>query len=132
MLIKLKQYILLHILCIVGFLQVGAQDRRYYFETLDIHKGLSQNTVNTVIQDHFGFMWFGTKDGVNRYDGLDFRVFKQKIGDKNGLKSNLKTETILYGWVRMRAYIYIILKKNRSQLLNIGLQTARSLTNLLR
>ena len=88
MLIKLKQYILLHILCIVGFLQVGAQDRRYYFETLDIHKGLSQNTVNTVIQDHFGFMWFGTKDGVNRYDGLDFRVFKQKIGDKNGLKSN--------------------------------------------
>lgn len=88
MLIKAKKHILLYIFLIVGFVQVRAQDRKYYFETLDIHEGLSQNTVNTIIQDHFGFMWFGTKDGVNRYDGLDFRVFKQKIGDKNGLKSN--------------------------------------------
>ena len=88
MLIKAKKHILLYIFLIAGFVQVRAQDRKYYFETLDIHEGLSQNTVNTIIQDHFGFMWFGTKDGVNRYDGLDFRVFKQKIGDKNGLKSN--------------------------------------------
>ena len=77
MLIKAKKHILLYIFLIAGFVQVRAQDRKYYFETLDIHEGLSQNTVNTIIQDHFGFMWFGTKDGENRYDGIVFRVFKQ-------------------------------------------------------
>ncbi len=47
-------------------------------KTLDIQDGLSQNTVNAILQDKQGFMWFGTKDGLNRFDGLSFRIFKKR------------------------------------------------------
>lgn len=47
-------------------------DDHYYFKNLSVQNGLSQNTVNAILQDKQGFMWFGTKDGLNRYDGLSF------------------------------------------------------------
>lgn len=50
----------------------------YYFKTIDIRNGLSQNTVYQIIQDNRGFMWFGTKDGLNRFDGLSCRVYKKE------------------------------------------------------
>jgi ligand-binding sensor domain-containing protein/serine phosphatase RsbU (regulator of sigma subunit) len=46
------------------------------FKTLSIEHGLSQSIVNAVIQDSRGFMWFVTEDGLNRYDGYTFKVFK--------------------------------------------------------
>lgn len=63
-------------------------DKQYYFKRFDINSGLSQNTVSTIIQDRDGFMWFGTKDGLNRYDGVSFKVFKM---DNNGLGNNFIT-----------------------------------------
>ena len=58
-------------LCLWAVLPVCAQDAvHYYFRTMDIRNGLSQNTVYQILQDRKGFMWFGTKDGLNRYDGL--------------------------------------------------------------
>lgn len=50
---------------------------RLYFKSLGIDEGLSQNTVNYIIQDKTGFMWFGTKDGLNRYDGTSFTIYKK-------------------------------------------------------
>lgn len=43
---------------------------QYAFRSLDINNGLSQNTVHAILQDKQGFMWFGTKDGLDRYDGI--------------------------------------------------------------
>lgn len=51
---------------------------QYYFKTLDVRNGLSQNTVYQILQDRTGFMWFGTKEGLNRYDGLTFRIYKKE------------------------------------------------------
>ena len=48
---------------------------QYAFRSLDINNGLSQNTVHAILQDKQGFMWFGTKDGLDRYDGISFRTF---------------------------------------------------------
>ena len=51
---------------------------QYAFRSLDINNGLSQNTVHAILQDKQGFMWFGTKDGLDRYDGISFRTFMKE------------------------------------------------------
>lgn len=57
-------------------------------EYLGIERGLSNNAITCIYQDHRGFMWFGTYDGVNRYDGYSFKVFRNIIGDTNSLIDN--------------------------------------------
>ncbi len=47
------------------------------FERLSIENGLSQNTVTCMAQDAVGFLWLGTQDGLNRYDGYEFRVYRK-------------------------------------------------------
>lgn len=84
------------IIAVVSFLYVfvcHAQlvDEHYYFKSLSIQNGLSQNTVNAILQDRQGFMWFGTKDGLNRYDGLSFRKFKHNTTNKRSIGNNFIT-----------------------------------------
>lgn len=55
---------------------------------LGIENGLSNNEVNCIFQSRNGFMWFGTFDGLNRYDGHQFQIFRKKIGEKNSLINN--------------------------------------------
>ena len=58
------------------------------FEHLSLEDGLSQNSVLAMLQDHRGFLWFGTQDGLNRYDGYTFTVFKNDPDDPNSLSLN--------------------------------------------
>jgi len=53
------------------------------FEQLSTNDGLSNGTVNSVFKDSQGFMWFCTDDGLNRYDGYKFTVYKPKLTEKN-------------------------------------------------
>jgi signal transduction histidine kinase/ligand-binding sensor domain-containing protein/DNA-binding response OmpR family regulator len=60
-------------------MQVSASDKavlNYRFEYLLIEDGLPQNTISTIERDHYGFMWFGTNNGISRYDGYTFESFK--------------------------------------------------------
>ena len=58
------------------------------FKNITIEEGLSQATVETIYQDSKGYMWFGTNDGLNRYNGYDFKVYRNEIGSKLSLTSN--------------------------------------------
>lgn len=60
----------------------------YYFRHYQVEHGLSNNAVLCSTQDHMGFMWFGTKDGLNRFDGNSFKVFHSDPDSPNGLGSN--------------------------------------------
>jgi ligand-binding sensor domain-containing protein len=60
-----------------------------YFEKLTIQNGLSNNKVNCILQDSRGFMWFGTDDGLNRYDGTNFTIFRNRPGDPYSISGNL-------------------------------------------
>jgi signal transduction histidine kinase/ligand-binding sensor domain-containing protein/CheY-like chemotaxis protein len=60
----------------------------YPVKYLGIDQGLSNNVVITIYQDHKGFMWFGTYDGLNRYDGYGFKIFRNIIGDSSSLNNN--------------------------------------------
>ncbi len=62
--------------------------KKLSFEALTIDDGLSQGMVNCIIQDHFGFMWFATKEGLNRYDGYHFVVYRHDINDTTTLADN--------------------------------------------
>ena len=53
-----------------------AQFRSFAFERLTIEDGLSNNSINCILQTSDGFLWIATKDGLNRYDGQFFKVFK--------------------------------------------------------
>lgn len=58
------------------------------FSHLDVEHGLSQSTVYAILQDRFGFMWFGTQDGLNKYDGYSFTVFKHDRFDSTSISNN--------------------------------------------
>lgn len=62
--------------------------QNFYWKNLTVDSGLSHNTVYTVFQDSKGFMWFGTKDGLNRYDGHQFKIFKNRPQDPLSLQNN--------------------------------------------
>jgi signal transduction histidine kinase/ligand-binding sensor domain-containing protein len=58
------------------------------FRHLSAEDGLSQNTINCIYQDHYGFMWFGTQDGLNCYDGYSFTVYRSNPEDSATLSHN--------------------------------------------
>jgi len=58
---------------------------------LTTDKGLSNNSVLSVFQDHRGFMWIGTYDGLNRYDGTTVTVFRNRFSDTSSLSDNWVT-----------------------------------------
>ncbi len=58
------------------------------FNHLTVENGLSQSAVTCIFQDKDGFMWFGTQDGLNRYDGYNFKVFKNISNDSTSLSDN--------------------------------------------
>jgi len=65
-----------------------AQEKSLSFNHLDVNNGLSNNSVLSINQDATGFIWLGTKYGLNRFDGRTFKVFKNDPGIKNSLSSN--------------------------------------------
>lgn len=69
-------------------------NEHYYLKSLGVSDGLSQNTVNAILQDRQGFMWFGTKDGLNRYDGQAFRIFRHDNDNPKSIGNDFIT--VLY------------------------------------
>ena len=57
----------------------------FHFQNLSIEEGLTQSTVYAIMQDKEGFMWFGTRDGLNLYDGIEIRTFRTQPGKPNTL-----------------------------------------------
>lgn len=76
------------ILLIILAGMVCVPGRAIRFKQLSLDEGLSQNSVFCMIQDHKGFLWFGTQDGLNKYDGYTFTIYKPQPGDPESLSHN--------------------------------------------
>ena len=79
------------LLCVLSFLlfSLNIFSQGYVaFNHLTVDDGLSQSSVTCIFQDRKGFMWFGTQDGLNRYDGYNFKVFKNIPSDSTSLSDN--------------------------------------------
>jgi ligand-binding sensor domain-containing protein len=84
--------LLLHFSCIVSFSQnTRLNFERITTERIRLEKGLSQNTVFSILQDSKGYLWFGTWDGLNRYDGIRFKIYRP---DFFNFEESLSDQTI--------------------------------------
>lgn len=99
--------VLVLVLIFPGFTQTIAPR----FETLDVENGLSQNSVYRIFQDRTGFMWFGTADGLNRYDGTSIRAFKYTapsitLANSNTIRGYLLEDQPGHMWYANETGIY--------------------------
>jgi ligand-binding sensor domain-containing protein/signal transduction histidine kinase len=67
---------------------INAQQTELSFERISIEQGLSQSTVHSIIQDKTGFIWIATEDGLNRYDGHGFIVYRNERDNKTSISNN--------------------------------------------
>lgn len=80
--------ILFNILLLLILFNVQTLSQRQLFFSLSVQDGLSDSDVNCIIQDRKGFLWIGTESGLNRYDGYEFKVFKNNQNDPGSLPYN--------------------------------------------
>lgn len=73
---------------------ISAQAPYLYFNRLTTENGLSHNKVNCILQDKRGFIWVGTDDGLNRYDGRYFTHFRNIPGNLSTISGNLVTDLL--------------------------------------
>lgn len=84
-------------LLLLSFLLTGkafAAIENVRFERLPIVDSLSQQHISVIFQDSEGFMWFGTQEGLNRYDGYKIEIFTKRLGDPNSISSSWITAII--------------------------------------
>jgi ligand-binding sensor domain-containing protein/AraC-like DNA-binding protein len=83
----MKPFYKLFLLLILVCPKVSGQS--YDFRHYQVEQGLSYNSVFGILQDSKGFMWFATKDGLNRFDGYNFKIFRNDQSDSTSIGSNL-------------------------------------------
>ncbi len=75
-------------ICMLCSSLTSAQDQQVLVEHYSIEDDLSQTAINTVMQDSRGFLWIGTQDGLNKFDGYNFTIFRNQPLDTNSLSNN--------------------------------------------
>lgn len=89
--IRINMLLLNKIFLLAAFLYLfdsGYSQSTYYFRHYQVENGLSNNAVICSLQDKKGFLWFGTKDGLNRFDGYSFKIFRNDPDDSVSIGSN--------------------------------------------
>lgn len=77
--------ILLFIFLLTIYTGLYPQSYDIKFNHLTINDGLSLSSIYCIIQDNQGYMWFGTEDGLNRYDGYSFKIYRPDYENSNSL-----------------------------------------------
>ncbi|TYR37878.1 hypothetical protein FXV77_00910 [Sphingobacterium phlebotomi] len=108
-----QKYIVLFFISLLHISSVYSQ--QYYFNHYQVDQGLSNNFISCAVQDEDGFLWFGSKNGLNRFDGNQFKIYQSDPSVQNGLESNFIRQLLVYRdhtiWVGTDQGIYIFDKK---------------------
>ena len=73
---------------LISSFKVFSQNIPAHFEQITTNEGLSNNFISSLFQDHLGFIWIGTADGLNRYDGQEVQRYFHSFSDSNSLTGN--------------------------------------------
>ncbi len=85
-----KYYLFFFLLWFVGLPVISQQKKHYvYFDRITIEHKLSNNNILSIEQDENGYLWFGTADGLNKYDGYVFNIYRKSFNDKNSISNNI-------------------------------------------
>jgi len=76
------------LLLVLSFSPPAFSQQSMRFKQLSIEQGLSQSSVEAIVQDRSGLIWIGTEDGLNRFDGYEFTVFRNDLDDPNSISDN--------------------------------------------
>ena len=98
------------ILLLAFWLEPLSASPYFSFKKYQVEDGLSHNTVWCAIQDSYGFIWLGTSDGLNRYDGRGNKVYRNVLNDKFSLENNFVEALIEEDqniWVGTNSGLYI-------------------------
>ncbi len=88
MIIRFRNIFLILILCGLQLWYSNALAQEIAFKHLTVENGLSNNKINCLLEDRLGFMWFGTEDGLNRFDGYDVKIYRHQTNDKKSISGN--------------------------------------------
>lgn len=86
--INLKKPIIFLFLFVFITIEAISQSQKINFKSYTINDGLSQNAVMCLLQDHFGFIWIGTEDGLNKFDGNEFISYRHDNTDSTSISNN--------------------------------------------
>ncbi len=84
-----KVSIVLFCFCLINSYLFPQTHSDFRFKRIQVDDGLSENTVFCIMQDSKGFMWFGTKDGLNRFDGHKFKIFRHVVDNDKSIGNNI-------------------------------------------
>lgn len=99
---KIKRIYFILLLCLGIQSSAQTQSKTIRFQNLTVNDGLSMGTVTAFTQDHKGYIWIATAEGLHRYDGKRFKIFKHKEGEANSLSDSYITSLATKG-----SFLYI-------------------------
>ena len=114
----MRQIVSIFLLLCIFFTADALEVKNITVKNISTEHGLSHHSVNTIYQDEFGFIWVGTLDGLNRYDGHRFKVFKPDSSDPYSIREN----NIRYVCGDGNGYLYI---KGLNSLSEFDMRTQR-------
>ncbi|MGD1045068.1 MAG: two-component regulator propeller domain-containing protein [Bacteroidota bacterium] len=105
---------------LIGFLiypqMLDAQIKNIRFKHITVDDGLSHSWVHSILQDKYGFIWFGTDAGLDRFDGYSFREYKNNFRDTNSISSSCVTSMLKDSrgelWIGTREGLNLYDRKN--------------------
>ncbi|MCQ2334690.1 MAG: response regulator [Paludibacteraceae bacterium] len=125
----MKRLLFILNMCICFLGSMSAQEAKHYsVQHYSASDGLSQNSVMAMLQDHDGFIWIGTWDGLNRFDGRKFRTYKPSLTSENMSTSRidfLYEDHLGFIWMRMYDGRFYRLNKHTDQILATTISDTR-------
>ena len=106
----------LQLLFLVSLPLFTSAQYHFSFSHYTSDNGLSQNTITVMMKDSKGYLWFGTRDGLNKFDGYNFKAYNSKLNSKLSVLSNriLDVKEDRWGFIWVKTYDEIVYRLNTS------------------
>ena len=112
--LNFNRFVVLVVLTLcLGTAASAAPASRMHFSHISLQDGLSQNNVQSIMQDSTGYMWFATESGLNRYDGYEIRRYTRERGNPSSASRISDNDRPTFWAAPMKAIRRMVSRRNR-------------------